>query len=301
MALPSPIQSLETGLSTYSLYSGTGCNISRLLGIFFYDDCYGLPLPEGILVSSANCTVPVPPPPPPPPVPPPPPASPPNSTCVWIFLNPSATCTGAPIQIVGAPCDDFCTSVFSGVSVSIDCSNNFTALYANSLSFPGCTSFQLGRLGDGTCIQATFTGFNLAMYTRYNTTCPASIPTPTPTPTPPPPFPWCMRYYAFPGCSMVFVNQSNGTCGDCVAGTYTPTCGVNITRWRSSPCNGAVQAQFAYNTCYNDGLGYSRIFYNGVVPVRPLLPSARPRLGCARRSGLPPLSARPSQSPSRCR
>jgi len=259
VSLSPVINSAFTNVGFYNLFGNSTCG--SLITSYLYDTCYSLDSSSWIL-SSANCSAPIPPIPTPTPIPSPTPITPPPPT-VCLYLYSDYSCS-LPTTWFNITCLGFCTaSPAIPVSAAHSCVTNTTLLYQNT----SCLSTWASAV-DGACqFYSTLFGTNSMRPTPG--VCPA-LPVITPTPTPTPPGLYCARFWSSLGCTGNLVNVSTGFCQQCAYGNFLPNCGINnVTTYTTSGCSGSVLAVNPFDTCIPTGFGSSVIFYSGGCPALP--------------------------------
>lgn len=260
VALSSAINSLFSGVGTYILYLNASC-VGPITN-YLYDTCYSLTGSSWIL-SSANCSAPIPPIPTPTPVPSPTPITPPPpSVCLYLYSDLSCTFPSTWFNIT---CLGFCTaSPVIPVSAAHSCVTNTTILYQNT----SCLSSPWASSVNGAC-QFYTTLFGTRSMQSFDGVCP-DLPVITPTPTPTPPGLFCARFWSSLNCGGNLVNSTNGICQQCAYGNFAPNCGTgNVTTYFSTGCTGTVLDVSPFGTCIPTGFGSSVIFYSGSCPALP--------------------------------
>jgi len=244
----------------YTLFANSSC--AAPITIYLYDTCYSFVSSSWIL-SSANCSAPIPPIITPTPPPTPTPITPPAPT-VCLYLYSDLSCN-FPSTWFNITCLGFCTaSPAIPVSAAHSCVTNTTILYQNT----SCLSSPWASAVNGAC-QFYSTLFGTSSMKPIEGVCPP-LPVITPTPTPTPPGLFCSRFWSSLNCGGNLVNSTTGTCQQCAFGNFLPNCGTgNVTNFLTSGCTGSVLAVGAFSTCIPTGSGSSVIFYSGSCPALP--------------------------------
>lgn len=253
------LQSFFTTNSFYNFYANASC--VALTATYFYNQCYSL-VSSSWLLSTANCSAPIPSPPVASPTPTPTPITPPPpSVCLYLYSDLSCNTVSTWFNLT---CLGFCTaSTVIPVSAAHSCVTNTTILYQNT----SCLSSPWASSVNGAC-QFYSSLFGTRSMKSIDGVCPPqAVITPTPTPTPPGLY--CARTWNSLGCSGSLVNTTTGFCQQCALNNFIPDCATgNVTSYSSTGCLNPTAVN-PFETCIPTGVGSSIIFYSGGCPALP--------------------------------
>lgn len=254
------LQSVFPYVGFYTYYANQSCVV--ISANYLYDWCYSF-FGDSWILSSANCSSPIPPIITPTPVPSPTPVTPPPPT-VCLYLYSDFGCA-VPVTWFNLTCLGFCTdSPVLPVSAAHSCVTNTTILYSSA----SCLSSPYASAVNGTC-QFYSSLFGTQSMRSIDGVCP-ELPVVTPTPTPTPPGLYCARLWGSLGCTGTLLNVSTGICQTCAYGNFLPNCGTgNVTTFFTNGCVGGPIGVGAFGTCIPTGTGSSVIFYDGSCPALP--------------------------------